>query len=287
MRPTVAPMPALPALPALAATVPAQARESTGGPFDLLLGLPAHPLLVHFAVVILPLAALGLVGLVLVPSWRVRYATLTLLGLFVGLGAAVLARQSGEALATHLGRPLEHARLGNVLPAAAFVLFLVGGYWLLMVRHDRPQTGFQRATGWVAAVLAIGVTVLTTVVGHTGAQAAWAGRIPAIRVAARATAAPATTSAAAALQAVSPTTQARGTYTLAQVQLHRTTSSCWTVINGGVYDVTQWIGEHPGGSGPILALCGTDGTAAFTGQHGGQGRPDNELATSQIGTLAP
>lgn len=75
------------------------------------------------------------------------------------------------------------------------------------------------------------------------------------------------------------------TYTMAQVATHKTTSSCWVAISGKVYDVTQWINNHPGGPGPILSLCGTDGTALFMGQHGSQGRPATELAKFQIGTL--
>jgi cytochrome b involved in lipid metabolism len=81
------------------------------------------------------------------------------------------------------------------------------------------------------------------------------------------------------------TAQNPGTYTLAQVALHNSASSCWTAINGGVYDVTTWINQHPGGPEAILSLCGTDGSAAFNGQHGGQARPAAELASFKIGTL--
>jgi hypothetical protein len=35
----------------------------------------------------------------------------------------------------------------------------------------------------------------------------------------------------------------------------------------------------------ILSLCGKDGTVAFNAQHGGQGRPETELASFKIGTL--
>ncbi len=76
------------------------------------------------------------------------------------------------------------------------------------------------------------------------------------------------------------------TYTLAQISTHRDASSCWTTINGGVYDVTTWINQHPGGPEAILSLCGKDGSDAFNGQHGGQARPASELATFKIGILA-
>lgn len=76
-----------------------------------------------------------------------------------------------------------------------------------------------------------------------------------------------------------------GTYTMAQVRTHSSIESCWTTINGNVYDVTTWIARHPGGKGAILSLCGTDGSALFNGQHGGKPRPQTELASFKIGTL--
>lgn len=76
------------------------------------------------------------------------------------------------------------------------------------------------------------------------------------------------------------------TYTLADVAKHNNKTSCWTVVNGGVYNVTSWISQHPGGEQAIISMCGIDGSDAFNGQHGGQRRPANELASFKIGTLA-
>lgn len=90
-------------------------------------------------------------------------------------------------------------------------------------------------------------------------------------------------------QSIAPvvSTTTDGTYTAAEVAAHRTAQDCWTSINGGVYDVTEWIRNHPGGEGPILSLCGQDGTAAFMGQHGSDSRPQRALAGFKIGTLVP
>ena len=74
-------------------------------------------------------------------------------------------------------------------------------------------------------------------------------------------------------------------YTMAQVRMHASSESCWTAIAGNVYDLTSWITKHPGGKSAILQLCGTDGTQAFNDQHGGQARPEQELATFKIGAL--
>ncbi|MEI7709620.1 MAG: cytochrome b5 domain-containing protein [bacterium] len=45
------------------------------------------------------------------------------------------------------------------------------------------------------------------------------------------------------------------------------------------------MSAHPGGSQAILYLCGIDGTKAFNDQHGGQARPERELASFVIGKL--
>lgn len=74
-------------------------------------------------------------------------------------------------------------------------------------------------------------------------------------------------------------------YTMAQVQEHGDETSCWTVIEGKVYDVTPWISEHPGGPDRITALCGTDGTAQFTGMHEGDPKPASRLEGFLIGSL--
>lgn len=75
-------------------------------------------------------------------------------------------------------------------------------------------------------------------------------------------------------------------YTMAMVKTHASDASCWTVISGNVYDLTKWISQHPGGSGAIKSLCGTDGTAGFNGQHQGQGKPASRLSGYLLGPLA-
>ncbi len=80
-------------------------------------------------------------------------------------------------------------------------------------------------------------------------------------------------------------TSTTSTYTLADVAKHNNRSNCWTTINGGVYNVTPWIDQHPGGAEAIISLCGIDGGAFFNAQHGGQARPASELASFKIGIL--
>lgn len=72
-------------------------------------------------------------------------------------------------------------------------------------------------------------------------------------------------------------TEVAAEYTMASVATHNSKDSCWTVINGNVYDLTGWISKHPGGAGNILKICGIDGTAAFEGQHGGSNHAGSTL----------
>ena len=74
-------------------------------------------------------------------------------------------------------------------------------------------------------------------------------------------------------------------YTMAQVRANNTARSCWSAIDGFVYDLTRWINSHPGGAGAILFLCGTDGTNAFKAQHDNQSRPAIRLDSYRLGPL--
>jgi hypothetical protein len=74
-------------------------------------------------------------------------------------------------------------------------------------------------------------------------------------------------------------------YTRAEVAAHNSTTKCWTIIGNKVYDLTQWISRHPGGSSSISSLCGIDGTSRFKNQHGSSGRPNSELNGYYIGDL--
>lgn len=74
-------------------------------------------------------------------------------------------------------------------------------------------------------------------------------------------------------------------YTSVEVAAHADKTSCWSIVNGNVYDLTNWIGKHPGGQREIIAMCGKDATSAFEGQHGGDSKPERILASFFIGAL--
>eukprot|EP00927_Polykrikos_kofoidii_P034963 TRINITY_DN29550_c0_g1_i1.p1 TRINITY_DN29550_c0_g1~~TRINITY_DN29550_c0_g1_i1.p1 ORF type:complete len:1127 (-),score=154.54 TRINITY_DN29550_c0_g1_i1:278-3658(-) len=49
----------------------------------------------------------------------------------------------------------------------------------------------------------------------------------------------------------------------AEVARHTKMTDAWLVIHGAVYDVTDWIGKHPGGELLLLALAGLDASKDF------------------------
>jgi cytochrome b involved in lipid metabolism len=55
----------------------------------------------------------------------------------------------------------------------------------------------------------------------------------------------------------------------AELAQHNSQESCWVAYQGEVYDVTDWLGRHPGGAQAILPHCGTaeQFEQAFTRQH--------------------
>ncbi len=75
-------------------------------------------------------------------------------------------------------------------------------------------------------------------------------------------------------------------YTMSNVAVHNNKQSCWSVIDGSVFDLTSWVPNHPGGERAILSICGIDGSSRFNGQHGGNSQIAKILMGFKIGILA-
>lgn len=75
-------------------------------------------------------------------------------------------------------------------------------------------------------------------------------------------------------------------YTMTEVEDNDSADTCWTVIDNGVYDLSDWVDQHPGGPDRIEQLCGSDGTQMFTNQHSGDSAPAEQLTEFRIGELA-
>lgn len=154
--------------------------------FNSILGLPAHPLVVHGAVVLVPLAALA--GLaVLWPAGRAKIAPAalalaTLAGVFV-----FVSLETGETLERQVPETdlvETHAELGETLLPIVTGLWLglaiiVGLAWYVARHQEAAGRTAVRAAGVVALVIvvltAVGSTVQVGRIGHSGAKAVWHG----------------------------------------------------------------------------------------------------------------
>ncbi|KAF9894437.1 hypothetical protein FE257_007940 [Aspergillus nanangensis] len=59
----------------------------------------------------------------------------------------------------------------------------------------------------------------------------------------------------------------KGKLTGADVAQHNSRESCWVIVHGKAYDVTEFLPEHPGGQKIILKYAGKDATEEFDPIH--------------------
>lgn len=150
--------------------------------FDLINGLPVHPLVVHVVVVLLPLAVLGTVAIVVRPSWRARYGLLVVGCAAVATALVPVATSSGEALERRVGDPGRHAALGDQLIWFAVPMLLTAAAVVWLDRRGRAaaRTGSPlvlRAVSVLALVAALAAGVQVVRVGDSGARAAWGDQV--------------------------------------------------------------------------------------------------------------
>ncbi len=168
-----------------------------------LFGLPAHPLLVHIPVVLLPLTAIGAVAVAVSSTWRRRLGWILVVLSGISLVFVQLAIGSGESLqegveGTGSERLIhEHSQIAEQLRPFAFLFFValtayVGYTWWrereAITSSDSAAAspaGTATMTRTVArqpivitlAVLTVvsgaAATVWTVRAGHSGAKATW------------------------------------------------------------------------------------------------------------------
>ncbi|KAL4765939.1 putative cytochrome b5 reductase [Aspergillus foveolatus] len=73
-------------------------------------------------------------------------------------------------------------------------------------------------------------------------------------------------------------------YTSHEVAAHKSRNDLWLIINGKVYDVTEYVRDHPGGADVLIDTAGTDATEAYE-DVGHSEDADEILQTYLIGTL--
>jgi hypothetical protein len=165
---------------------------------DELFGLPAHPLVVHAAVVLVPLAAIGVLVIAFWPAARARLGVAVVVIAALGTLFAYLAVESGgylEEQVKETEQVEEHAKLGDSgLASAAAVLLgavAVTGFGLYERRRsatsepadsssdetargpDRKLVYLRTGVGVVAVVLVSLGTLQIARIGHSGAKATW------------------------------------------------------------------------------------------------------------------
>ncbi|KAI2636141.1 FMN-dependent dehydrogenase [Xylaria nigripes] len=72
-----------------------------------------------------------------------------------------------------------------------------------------------------------------------------------------------------------------------EVAKHTTSESCWVLLYGDVYDVTEFLPSHPGGSKIILQLAGRDATAEFDPIHPPGTLEENLKPEAKLGRIDP
>lgn len=152
---------------------------------DKINGLPAHILLVHAVVVLVPLAALLAVIAVAWPAARRKLGLLVPITAFVGLAFVPLATDAGEWLQEHVKETAlveKHTSMGDGLTVWAILLFLLAAaLWLLDFAPSRnwrlPAFVATKAARAVISVALVAVSVVSVVqvyrIGDSGAKAAW------------------------------------------------------------------------------------------------------------------
>ena len=151
-------------------------------------GLPLHPLVVHGAVVLIPLTAVLAIGFAVLPRWRWLLRWPTALASLVSIALGFLATTSGEALEE--ARPElavllhQHAERGDLLANLTVVLAVVVVAAALVL--PRPS-GLASGRGEVSRRLvladkvlpvllvlaALVVLVQVVLTGDSGARAVW------------------------------------------------------------------------------------------------------------------
>ena len=85
--------------------------------FGVVAGLPLHPLIIHVAIVLIPLAAISALVMSYLPSFSRRYGKVTLVIALVAQLSLFLAKVTGEAFEEILDKDVgNHAELGEIAP---------------------------------------------------------------------------------------------------------------------------------------------------------------------------
>jgi hypothetical protein len=147
--------------------------------FDTILGLPVHALVIHVVVVLVPLAALGVIGIAVVPAWRRRFGPAVLAVTTVGLVAVPVATRSGMKLQARIhAQGVTADEIDRHKHMGQLVIYPTAALWVLavlLVYLDRRARGGRAVTvvAALAVLAAAAAAVQVTITGHLGSVAVW------------------------------------------------------------------------------------------------------------------
>ena len=136
-----------------------------------------------------------------------------------------------------------HVLFTLIVLIPVFYLHTLGGMMILLKRKGLENKKIMNASviiGWTAVFLVFGFLYFYTVPAPSGDNTA-----------------------------INNTSSSGLTLTPAEIAKHGSAGSCWVMISGKVYDLTSYLGIHPGGPGQIIPYCGKDGTRAFATKNSG------------------
>jgi hypothetical protein len=150
--------------------------DDLGGPFDLIAGLPLHPLASHAPLVLVPLVAFAALAMSYWPSFSRRYGLPVLVLAVIAQLSLFVSKASGQALLERLNREIEeHQSYGEIAPFT-FIPLLI----LLFIRYRMDKTGagigspvVRRLVSILLALSAILALVYIFLTGHSGAESVW------------------------------------------------------------------------------------------------------------------
>ena len=148
----------------------------SGGLFGSVAGLPLHPLVIHAAIVLIPLVAISALVMSYLPSFSRRYGKVTLVIALVAQASLFLAKVTGEAFEEILDKDVgNHAELGEIAP---FITLPMVALIYLRWRLDRSGANIgspwvRRLTSLALIVASLASIVIVVLVGHSGAESVW------------------------------------------------------------------------------------------------------------------
>lgn len=154
--------------------------------FNSIAGIPAHPMFVHFAVSIAPIAAILALLWITFPRWRTVLGPSAVGFALLSVPSVFFARISGEALLVakglseeNLGPVKKHALYANLYTVSTLALVVAVIVLFFLLRRCAKSSNAALSRGLCVAVSALtalcAVAVLTTTVltGHEGARLTW------------------------------------------------------------------------------------------------------------------